>query len=137
MLTFHALGMAFLVGVHFAVALRIFGVAKQMPLSPLQNFIPLMWLSFFLALFSGLMLLLAYPAKGLTNPFFYTKLIIIALVLVLGIKLLRLASDSEPEFTGTQKLMAVASVLLWVSVITLGRFLAYTYSVLMTFEVFY
>ncbi len=69
-LVMHALGMAFLVGVHFLLDLRILGVAGNVPLAPLQRFFPLMWFSFFLALFSGLLLLLAYPAKGLTNPVF-------------------------------------------------------------------
>ena len=94
------------------------------------------WGVLFIALFSGLMLLLSYPAKGLTNPYFYIKMLVIALVLVLGVKLLRWAQLSEPRFTLKHKIMAVCSMLLWVSVITLGRFLAYTYSILLTIEAF-
>lgn len=131
-ITFHALGMAFLVGINFTLDLRVLGVAPRLSLALIEKFYPLMWVSFVTALVSGLLLLLAYPAKGLTNIVFYTKMLIIvaALVLtrILTVQLIRNGS----AISGTHKLLALASILLWVLVITLGRFLAYTYTILLT-----
>ncbi len=133
-LVMHALGMAFLVGVHFLLDLRILGIAGNVPLAPLQRFFPLMWFSFFLALFSGLLLLLAYPAKGLTNPVFYSKLLLVAAALLVGTVLARRTVNEPAVISSNTRLMALLSLCLWATVITLGRLLAYTYKVLSSFE---
>jgi hypothetical protein len=135
-LVMHALGMAFLVGVHFLLDLRILGVARNVPLLLIQRFFPLMWFSFFLALFSGLLLLLAYPAKGLTNPVFYSKLVLIALALFLGIVLAR-RTGTGSILSSNSRLLALLSLSLWAMVIMLGRLLAYTYKVLSSFELMF
>ncbi len=131
-LSLHALGMAFLVGVHFALDLRVLGVAPNLPAHLITKYYPLMWSSFILALISGLMLLLAYPAKGLTNTVFYLKMVLISLAFVVGNLLAKKLSQDNNEFTGQQKLFALVSIALWVSVIVAGRFLAYTYTILLT-----
>lgn len=134
-LSLHALGMAFLVGVQFLVALRILGVADKVSPVLLQRFYPLMWGGFFVALFSGLLLLAAYPAKGLTNPVFYLKMLLVACGLVLASIISKQVLMTEGvEFDRKFKLLAILIILLWVLVITLGRFLAYTYKVLLSIE---
>ena len=72
-ISLHALGMAFLVGVHFALDLRIIGFAPKLPVHLIIRFYPLMWASFIVALLSGLTLLLAYPAKRLNQLCFLFK----------------------------------------------------------------
>src|SRR5262245_54309180 len=81
-LTLHTIGMAFLAGTSFAIALRLLGVAPGMRVAPMQRFLPLMWMGFWINSASGLLLLIAYPTKALTNPDFYVKLTFIALGLV-------------------------------------------------------
>lgn len=131
-LSLHALGMAFLVGVHFALDLRIIGFAPKLPVHLITRFYPLMWVSFIVALISGLMLLLAYPAKGLTNFVFYFKMLLIALAFIVGRLLTKNILIQEIEISTRHKMLAILSIALWVSVIVAGRFLAYTYTILLT-----
>ncbi len=131
-LSLHALGMAFLVGVHFTLDLKVIGFAPKLPVHLVTKFYPLMWISFVVALVSGLMLLLAYPAKGLTNFVFYLKMLLIASAFIVGKILTKNIRTPEFEITSKQKMLAILSIVLWVSVIVAGRLLAYTYSILLT-----
>ena len=131
-LSLHALGMAFLVGVHFALDLRVIGFAPKLPVHLITRFYPLMWVSFIVALISGLMLLVAYPAKGLTNFVFYFKMLLIALAFIVGRLLTKNILIQEIEISTRHKMLAVLSIALWISVIVAGRFLAYTYTILLT-----
>ncbi len=123
--------MAFLVGVHFALDLRVLGFAPNIPVHLITRFYPLMRVSFVVALVSGLMLLLAYPAKGLTNAVFYLKMLLIAAAFVVG-KVLTNKVQLQTDITTRDKLLALLSIGIWVSVIVAGRFLAYTYTILLT-----
>lgn len=124
--------MAFLVGVHFALDLRVLGIAPHMPMHLITRFYPLMWASFVVALFSGLMLLLAYPAKGLTNLVFYLKMLLLASAFIVGRIISLRVLQQEAEITPKYKMLALLSIGLWVSIIVAGRFLAYTYTILLT-----
>src|SRR4051812_10104573 len=73
-LAFHTLGLAFFVGISTAIALRILGVAPDIPLAPFKKLYPLMWLGFFFNAVSGLLLLIIEPTKFLTMVDFYIKL---------------------------------------------------------------
>jgi hypothetical protein len=123
--------MAFLVGVHFALDLRVLGLAPKMPVHLITKFYPLMWVSFLVALISGLMLLLAYPAKGLTNAVFYLKMLLIAAAFIVG-KFLTMDVKRQVQLTAKHKILALVSIGIWVSIIVAGRFLAYTYTILLT-----
>ena len=81
-LTLHTVGLAFLAGPNAAIDLRLLGFAPQLPLEPLKKLFPLMWAGFWLNAVTGTALVIAYPAKALTNPLFYLKLLLIALALV-------------------------------------------------------
>ena len=77
-LILHSLAMGFAVGVHVAADLRILGIAPRVPLSLMRRFSSVLWVSLFVILVSGVLLLAAYPAKALTNPVFYLKLAAVA-----------------------------------------------------------
>jgi hypothetical protein len=87
---------------------------------------------------SGVLLLIAYPTKALTNPLFYIKLFLIALALVdtrwIKRNVLRNPSFDEAVIGRKVKLLAAASMVLWIGSIGAGRFLAYTYTYLMAGE---
>ena len=70
-LTVHAVGMGFAVGLSILLDLRILGVGRAIPLEELRRFMPVLWLGFWLNAASGLLLLVGYPTKALTNPLFY------------------------------------------------------------------
>ena len=95
-LVLHTVGMGFLVGANAAMDLRILGVASSMPLKPMERFFPVMWFGFGVNAVSGVLLLIAYPAKALTNPLFYFKLILIVLA-VTNIRLLKKHVFGDPS----------------------------------------
>ena len=139
-LVLHTIGMAFLVGTSFAISLRTFGLAPGLRPEAFLRFVPLMWIGFAVNAGSGAALLLGYPTKALTNPLFYVKLLLIALALV-GLRHLvrNLLRNPELQTTpATPRLRAIAgaSFFLWVAAITSGRFLAYTYTRLLSSDFF-
>ena len=130
-LSFHALGMGLLVGASVVVDLRVLGVARELPLSPLKGLYRIIWTGFWIQVASGLLLLVAYPTKALTNPDFYLKLLLIALAVVFMQRLRKRVFDdsslSEPEMMSKGKALAMWSLVCWAGAVTAGRLLAYTY----------
>ena len=133
-LVLHTVGMGFVAGTNAAIDLRILGVASGVPLKPMERFFPVMWAAFALSAASGVLLLIAYPAKALTNPLFYVKLLLIGLAVGTA-PLLRKSVFRDPGLdrglvSKRGRVLAIISLLLWAAVITAGRFLAYTYTYL-------
>ena len=67
-LLFHTFGLALLVGTNMVVDLRLLGVARGIPLVPLKRFFSIMWIGFAINAVTGVLLVIAYPTKSLTNP---------------------------------------------------------------------
>jgi hypothetical protein len=131
-LILHTVGLAFLVGANVAFDARVLGLARGVPLLSMRRYYRAMWAGFWVNAFSGVLLLIAYPTKALTNPVFYVKLTLIAVALWVGRAIRRYmlagtvaAGVSAP---GSLKLLALVSLALWLVSITAGRFLAYTCS---------
>ena len=131
-LILHTVGLAFLVGANIAFDARILGLARGIPLLSMRRYYRAMWAGFWVNAFSGVLLLIAYPTKALTNPVFYLKLSLIAIALVIGQQIRRhmLAGVLAAGMRAPKplKVLAVVSLFLWVASITAGRFLAYTCS---------
>ena len=137
-LTLHSLAMALVVGINLAIAFRLLGIVPSFALKPLMRFYQMHWIAVILIFLSGLALLLAYPAKALTNPVFYAKFAMLSVGLMIASKLQNLIrTRSENELNSkTVKLAALTSIVVWVGTITTGRFLAYTNSVLLASRFF-
>jgi hypothetical protein len=131
----HTIGMGLVAGVNALLDLRILGVASHVPLVEMKRFFPVMWFGFWLNAISGVVLLIGYPTKALTNPLFYAKLAAIAaaMVLVGSIQKRVFPKDSEKTPAYPTRL-AVASLFCWAGAIGAGRFLAYTYSKLTSLD---
>jgi hypothetical protein len=134
-LVLHAIGMGFAVGVSAALDLRILGVAPGVPLAELRRFLPVLWAGFWVNAISGVLLLIGYPTKALTNPVFYLKLLLIAtamgLLARIGKRAFVVAPGSaalDPQSSQSLRRLAIASLLCWAGAITAGRLLAYTYT---------
>ena len=133
-LVLHAIGMGFAVGVNAALDLRVLGVAPRVPLAEMRKFLPVLWAGFWLNAASGVLLLIGYPTKALTNPVFYLKLTLIAVAMVLLVRISRSAFRSvqttaaNVESSAGLRRLAIASLLCWAGAITAGRLLAYTYT---------
>ena len=136
-ISFHALGMGFLVGVALAINGRVLGLARSIPLTLLKQFMPVAMLALTVNAISGVLLLVGYPTKALTNPVFYIKLLCIGLALW-NLRWFSSSILTNPVYDtgavpGKAKKLAVVSTALWGSAIIAGRLLAYTYNQLMTF----
>ncbi len=96
----------------------------------MRAFFPFLWFGLAINVFSGVSLLIAYPTKALTNPLFYIKLGLIAVAL-LGLRWMR-RNVFGPSLPATAKRIAILSMIAWAGAIFAGRWLAYTYTKLMT-----
>lgn len=131
-LSLHAMGLAIVVGIGTAVALRVLGLFRGIPLTPLLRLFPIMWIGFTINALSGLALLAANASNMLANVMFLIKLALIALAVV-NMELLRhrLAAEAPVgspagEVASPQtRAFALSSVILWLSVIVSGRLTAY------------
>jgi hypothetical protein len=130
-LTIHAIGMGVLVGASTVLDLRLLGVAPDLPIAPLKKLYPVIWIGFWMQVASGLLLMIAFPTKALTNPVFYTKLILIAFAMVMMVKLYaRLFADpvlsDGDDMMRKGRSLAKWSLICWAVAMTAGRLLAYT-----------
>ena len=137
-LTLHSLGMAFVVGINIAIGLILIGAIPNKALTnvsaaALSRFYPIQWYCAAVILFSGIALLLAYPAKALTNPVFYVKFAALVTALLISRYFQKTLSNGVSILEPNRHLKSLAylSLVLWVVTITAGRFLAYTNSVLL------
>jgi len=134
-LLFHTFGLALLVGANAIVDLRLLGVPANLPMAPLKRYFSIMWVGFMLNVITGILLVVAYPTKALTNPVFYLKLTCIALAVIVMQKTYKRVfanpSLSETSMQSEGRALAKWSLGLWIAAITAGRLLAYTYSYLL------
>jgi hypothetical protein len=139
-LSLHSLAMGFVVGINFAIALGILGFIPRFNPRSFDKFFTLHWYACLLILLSGLALLLAYPAKALTNPVFFAKLIALSSALLITFKFQKqFFSEAATEAgmaSSSLKPWATLSIFLWVATITMGRFLAYTHEILLASRFF-
>ena len=120
----HTAGMALAAGSAAAIGLRLLGAARQIPLVSLRELVPVAWIGLWLNIASGVLLVVAYPTKALTNPIFYLKLLAItaAFVVVRHLDRTVLAVEAPPR-----KLVSAALLVLTALAIITGRLLPYTY----------
>jgi hypothetical protein len=134
-LTFHSLALALVVGINLAINLRVLGFARLVPINLMNRFLPIMGIGFVVVVISGVLLLIAYPAKALTNVVFYLKIaaIIAALLLTSHFNktLMQQPGEGLARITSKQKKLAATALVLWIISVTAGRFLAYTHTVLL------
>jgi len=130
-ITLHTICMGILAGASAAIDLRILGVASGIPLGPLRRFYPLMWIALAVNALTGVLMVIGYPTKQLTNPLFYIKLSLVALAVWLvyriGADVLDAAKSGEKALTARAKGLAAASLAAWGGLIVAGRLLEYTH----------
>ena len=130
-LILHAIGMAFLAGGVLLLGLRRAGVSQVGPLSDFAQFSRVMWAGFWVSAVSGVFLLLAYPAKALTNPVFGLKFVLLACSVLLLRAALRVPEEQAPRWQARG--LAIAAMLAVAGAIFAGRFLAYTHKILLAY----
>jgi hypothetical protein len=130
LLVFHTFGMAFLAGTSTAIALRLLGFASNVPLAPLRNFFPVIWLGLAMSALSGALLLMIDATTFLTMPAFYIKILaVVAAVTIVRLLRTRVFSDRASVDTGpvprTYRVLAGGLLISWTLAIGAGRVTAY------------
>ena len=128
-LLIHTIGMALVVGISAGIDLRILGIAPALPLGPMENFFPVLWIGFWMNAVTGTLLLMADATTKLANPDFYVKMVLIALALVsqrmIRTRILRDPQVDKRPFSTNDKVLALTSLIFWFGAVTAGRLLAY------------
>ena len=125
----HTLGMGLLAGISGLIDLRILGLASEIPLEPMQRFLPYMWAGFWVNAVTGIALFIPDATTKSVNPVFFTKLVFVAIAMVLT-SLIKTRVFRDPlvdkrPVPMNGKLLALASIICWLGAITAGRLLAY------------
>jgi len=129
----HIVGFVLLVGAVAMFDLRVLGLSRGLSVQSLGRHL-LRWSVIGLVLIvpAGLMMFSAHPHDFVSNGIFQLKLGLIAIAginaALFHVGVYRSANrwDREVEAPPMAKLHALASILLWVAVISCGRLLAYT-----------
>ena len=127
----HTLGLATVAGLCAGIDLRVLGLAPAIRLAPMVRLYPLMWAAFIVATLTGIALLIADATTKLAQAVFYIKLLLVVLALI-TMQLMRTRVlgdpmvDERPLDSGA-KMLALASLILWVGATIAGRLIAYIY----------
>jgi hypothetical protein len=125
-LVLHTLGMAFLAGAAVAIALPMLAAERPAGAETVSSLTPVAWAGFAANALSGVLLVVAYPTKALTNPIFYVKLAFIGLLIS--------AFHLARRRFWWNKGLAAALLLLSILTIVGGRLLPYTYTRLLALD---
>lgn len=129
LLFIHTLGMALVAGGSAVISMALLGFWPATELRPLERLYPVMWLGFWVNLFSGVSIFLKDASIYGRNPDLYVKLIFVAA----GVTLLHLtrkrvfgdpALDTGPV-SSRARMLAWASLACWFCAIVTGRLIAY------------
>lgn len=131
LLTAHSVGLAIVVGVLFALNMRILGAFSSISLDAMRGMLRLAWSGFILNLVSGVALFVAQASFFITHIAFQIKIAAILLAIIDAalvqnlLKYHAMQWDSGEIVSGKTRLLAAVSLLLWVTAIIAGRLIAY------------
>jgi hypothetical protein len=121
---FHIFGIALLVGNLVLLELRVFGRGAGLPVAPLARLsLGLALAGFSLAAASGLLMFATRPGELLANGAFILKML---LLLAVGCNATMFhVRRSLSRLDRTARIQMVVSTVIWLAVITCGRWIAY------------
>lgn len=128
----HFLGMTLLIGIVGALDLRVLGIARAVPLAPLHRLLPLAFVGFGINVITGIFFVCHNPGAYLFNLAFRLKMLLIlvaglnALWFRLGVFLDLEAWGPGIEASRLAKVISALSILIWIAVITAGRYIGFT-----------
>ena len=127
----HFIGLSLLVGMIATFDLRLLGLAKRISIGALHRLVPFGVLGYLLNVVTGAMFLVTEPDQYIYNPAFQFKLTFMTLaginVLVFYLVVYRTMKKTEPgeDAPRSAKVVATASLCLWIGVIVCGRLLTF------------
>ena len=120
----HIVAIGLLLGNLILLELRVFGMGTALPVKPLARLsLGLAATGFFIAATSGLLMFASQPQELLANRIFTLKMLLL-LVAACNAGLFH-ARDSLSKMDTLARVYMVISTLLWLSVVTCGRWIAY------------
>jgi hypothetical protein len=128
--TIHILCVAIVMSCMAMLDLRLIGIAgKRQPISQMVSwFVPWVWGALPVLLTTGVILIIGEPSRELLNPYFRAKMAMLAIVILITI-LVQRQNNKDATFWESRRAVAsfagFASLLLWVGIITAGRWIAY------------
>jgi len=133
----HVVSICLVVGSILVIDLRLLGLASlNRPVGRITNAIlPLTWSAFAVAAASGLLLFISNATKYLENGYFLAKVLLICaaglnMVVFHGISAKDLPRwENEAALPLPARLAGGLSILLWVAVVTCGRWIGFTMQV--------
>jgi hypothetical protein len=131
--TIHILAIAVVASSALMINLRLIGVfwANQPMQAVTARFLPMVWWPLLVLLVTGAIMIIAEPARSLKNPAFQLKMLLLigALTVTYLFQFLHRRDKAFGEASvGARAIaatFAIASILLWSSIIFAGRWIAY------------
>jgi len=130
MMDLHFIGLALIVGTVGLLDIRILGFAKQMPIAPVHKFMPWAMAGLGVNVVTGLLAFIGESTNYIDDAAFWLKMLALMLLglNVAAFYLTGIFDRVESLGPGqdapiSAKLIAVSSLILWVAVITLGRYI--------------
>ena len=128
--TLHFLGLILLIGSIYVVDLRLLGIGAVAPVSAVMRFVPVSLVGFAINLGTGTMFLFADPFRYYPNLSFRLKMLAIVLA---GLNAIWFKYALYPSIDAadqafplaTARSIALISLVVWTSVIILGRMIPY------------
>lgn len=129
--TAHYVGLAFLVGAIMLIDLRLLGFPRSLPMGSMMGLLPWVWVGFVINAISGTIMFVYGATKFGVSPVFWLKMAFMALAGANAFIFSRAAARSGAQWLDSDrvppliKVAATASLVLWVCVVTTGRWMAY------------
>lgn len=132
-MTTHLACIAIFGGLILITDLRLLGVAlrSRTVTEVVKGLRPWKWLGFCIMVTMGLLLATSEAEKYSPNPYFWAKMVFLALVVVHALIFRPLVYtkteeiDKMPSLPGTAKLAGALSLVIWLGVLSMGRLIGY------------
>ncbi len=127
----HFLGLCLLFGSLLVIDLRTLGFAPKLPIKSIDVLITITLIGFLLNLATGLLFVVGDPGRYFVNIAFKIKMGLIvvaginALIYILAVQPKIHAGSDSKDLPSYAKMVAIVSLVIWTSVIVLGRFIPY------------
>jgi hypothetical protein len=130
-LTIHVLGNAIVVGLMVVIGLRLLGLFDTISYSSLRRLFSAIWIGFAVEFVSGAVLWMSKPTRYVADTAFVLKLVLVVVGVILAfyfydiIKREATAWEAEGAVPSRGLKFAVASLVVWVGVVLVGRLTAH------------
>lgn len=129
--TVHYIGLGILVGSIMIVDLRVLGFAKSLPVRAVLGLLPLVWVGLIMNAVTGTFIFIYGATNFGTSGAFYLKMAFLVLAGLNALAFHVLSTSRGEDWVSTErvpipaKVVATVSFVLWIGVVTTGRWMAY------------